>query len=168
MAKRPIPSISELRQILDYDPATGVFRWSTGSRFSNRWGQLAGGPNDRGYTKIRALNRDWYAHRLAWAFVHDAWPEHEIDHVNHNKADNRIANLREVTHQENVRNLPRYRENKTGVPGLRWVERSKLWTVQIGNGGKNRFLPAQRCFGKAVMLRKEAERVLGYHALNGT
>lgn len=123
-----------LRSILSYDPDTGIFRWR--ASVSNRSaGALAGTYNPKGYLRISINDRAFSAHRLAWLYVTGKWPNLQIDHVNRNPADNRIANLQEATPAQNSANKRRHKENHSGLrcayPSHR---KSKPWASRIGTG----------------------------------
>ena len=75
------------------------------------------------------------AHRIAWAIVHGRWPEHFLDHINRVRTDNRLANLREATNAENLRNRSVVRNNESGTKGVRMDKRSKRWQARIKIGG---------------------------------
>lgn len=101
-----------IRERLAYDRATGEFVWRTGRH--------AGCKTSHGYLVIRIDGVLEYAHRLAWIYVHSAAPTGVIDHINGNKTDNRIANLRDVTNEvnsHNQRDLVKPR-NKSGYKGV--------------------------------------------------
>jgi hypothetical protein len=113
-----MPTAQQIRELLSYDSSTGVFTRSV--RTSNRIkaGSMAGSKDRKGYLCIRVLGRTHKAHRLAWIYVHGVWPAGEIDHINGDKADNRINNLRDVsksTNQQNRRTVRGYSRD-----GLRW------------------------------------------------
>lgn len=110
---------------LSYDPITGLFHWrKSGRGRSKREGEVAGCPHSNGYLRIKVCGTQYLAHRLAWLFVHGAWPVHEVDHVNRDRADNRLANLRAATVSEN-------RRNTVGIPSRR---QSKFKGVSLGKG----------------------------------
>ena len=103
-----------LKKILRYYPSTGVFRWLC-THGGVRKGSVAGYKNDKGYTVIRYKGKNYYAHRLVWLYMYNKRPE-IIDHINLDKSDNRLCNLRECTQNQNQFNfLPR---NKLGVKGV--------------------------------------------------
>jgi hypothetical protein len=106
-----------LRELLDYDPETGVFRWRE-TRGRARNGERAGSDNGAGYLVVEIGGRGYRAHRLAWLYVHGAWPPGKLDHDSNVRSDNRIANLRLATHAQNARNRKRRRDNETGFKGV--------------------------------------------------
>lgn len=91
---------AQVRERLSYDPDTGVFTHIMGRRAGERVGTVS----QNGYVMIRILGRLRLAHRLAWLLSHDAWPTYAIDHINGDRADNRLVNLRDVPHAANMRN----------------------------------------------------------------
>lgn len=108
---------TRLREVLVYDSSAGQFRWLQ-SRGPILAGAIAGTKRANGYTQIRVDGRFYRAHRLAWLYIHGVWPSHDVDHINGDRDDNRIDNLRDVTRAENMQNERRARRNsKTGLLG---------------------------------------------------
>lgn len=128
-------SIDYVRDILDYLPATGEFRWRVSKGRRVRAGAVAGSIDD-GYVVIRIDGKKYRAHRLAWLLTYGEWPSGLIDHRNQLPADNRISNLRVATESENQANSSA-RTNKTGLKGVRrdkhgsW--RAKLCGKELGS-----------------------------------
>lgn len=104
-----------LKSLLRYEPDTGHFFWIE-TRGPAKAGNLAGSPCNKGYIVIGVGGRVYKAHRLAWLYMTGGWPLAQIDHINQQKGDNRWANLREATNQQNCCN--RTRRNKHGYPGV--------------------------------------------------
>ena len=121
-------SPSEVRRFLDYAPITGEITWKSrieGPRaWNTRWtGKKAGFTDRRGYLNIDIHQVTYMAHRLIWLHTYGYWPRHEIDHIDGNPANNALDNLREVTHEENLRNTAARRQNSTGLKNItkkRW------------------------------------------------
>lgn len=177
--------IDLLRRLLRYDPETGRLYWlprplemfantGCGGAEGNaaRWnGKCAGKPaltaKCRGYYHGPIFRQKYYAHRVAWALHYGAWPEGEIDHINHDHADNRIANLRVVSRQENCLNQPQPRTNSSGVTGVYWDKNRKLWLAAIQVDGRARHLGRFADIQAAIQVRKAAERQHGFHRNHG-
>lgn len=122
---------------LDYDPATGVFTWRHKKR-GIRAGSVAGSVNEKGYVLITFSGRRYRAHRLAWLHHFGKWPEFDIDHINGNKSDNRIGNLRDIPHRTNLQNQVRAcLGSKTGLLGSSPDKaRPGKFVAQINKNGK--------------------------------
>jgi hypothetical protein len=140
MSVDPITA-SRLRELLSNDAETGKFLWLE-SRGTARSGNVAGSPNGSGYIHIRVAGRTYKAHRLAYLYAYGRWPDAEIDHINGVRDDNRLANLREASHAENMQNIRRaYTDNKScGLLGASWHKRTGSWQAKISAAGKLRFL----------------------------
>ena len=128
-----------LRELLLYNPGTGIFRWRV-RRGMARAGSIAGRPSGDGHIQISVDGRRYGAHRLAWLYVHGRWPEHLIDHINGVRDDNRIANLRDATHEENARNCARYRSSRSCIKGVTFRASHGRWRATIRIGGAPRHL----------------------------
>lgn len=112
-------SHDRLLEVLDYDQATGVFTWKVKTGRGVCIGRQAGADTSNGYRRIRIDNVEYLAHRLAWFYVYGTHPEKLIDHIDGNKQNNAISNLRVVTFSENIQNQKRAMpHNKTGYLGV--------------------------------------------------
>ncbi len=135
-------SAKRLRELLHYDPETGIFTWRTDAdRSSNPYlmRQQAGSLRPTGYRAIRIDYEIYQEHRLAWLYVHGRWPEQHIDHINRNKADNRIANLREASIGQNLANMTNHKDNSSGFKGVSFHKRLG-WFARICVNRKIHFL----------------------------
>lgn len=122
-----------LHSMVHYEPATGVFTWKVERNQYSGPGVVAGTRKPAGYIEI-AIDRKLYkAHRLAWFYVHGAWPLGHIDHINGIRDDNRIANLRDVDRVTNA-------QNRRAPAGASWCKASRKWLAQVYVGGKNHHL----------------------------
>lgn len=133
-------SAARLRELLSYDPETGVFTWRVSRKSGTAVaGAVAGTISDRGYVCIKIFGRKYRAHRLAWLHVHGLWPEYDVDHRNRVRHDNRIANLRAVTKAVNQQNRSdAHRNNKVGVLGVQ--RRRARYVARIQVGGDKKYL----------------------------
>ena len=121
-----------LMAALRYDPETGDFHWRNPVYAS--WKSPAGSvANGRKTIWVNGFN--YYASRLAWLYVYGVWPNAEIDHINGNSTDNRIANLRDVSHAVNMQNQKRPRkDNRSGLIGAQ--KNGSGWRAVVKTGGK--------------------------------
>ncbi|EOW6163946.1 TPA: HNH endonuclease [Klebsiella pneumoniae] len=117
---------NELRALLTYDKDTGVFRRNTSSG-GQEIGSIAGTISKHGYIRIRIKNKAYFAHRLAWLYEYGVWPENEIDHINGEKSDNRLINLREASRSGNNHNKKHQKNSASGVKGVSWSKKDKRW-----------------------------------------
>lgn len=130
-----------LRELLHYDPETGVFtrRVTCGAR--SIAGQIAGSKNKRqGHWFISVDSQRHQAHRLAWLYVHGHWPEQNIDHINGDGFDNRIENLRDVSQAVNMQNQRNGRSGTSQYLGVCWDSTKNQWLAQIKRDRKNMYL----------------------------
>jgi hypothetical protein len=137
MAKTDLTA-QELRKFVHYDPETGVFTWKV--RVANRVqvGDVAGAVS-RGYRRISILGAAYPAHRLAWLYVTNSWPENLIDHINGDQTDNRFSNLRDATYAVNIQNKRKpMSNNRTGYLGV--MAHQGRFMAQIYVAGKSRYL----------------------------
>lgn len=120
-----------LREFVEYDPGTGLF--SRRVTLSNRTevGKVAGRITDRGYVKFMVDGRSYLAHNLAWLYVHGDWPRGTIDHIDRDRSNNRISNLRLATASQNQANRGKQRNNTSGYKGVYWVESSGKWLAKV-------------------------------------
>jgi hypothetical protein len=115
---------TELTQALaqsawSYDKDTGLFRWRAHKQGHAKAGQVAGSIGTNGYWYVFLSGRRYCAHRVAWLHVYGSWPEHEIDHINGDRLDNSIANLRDIPRGINHQNKRRaYSTSSTGLLGV--------------------------------------------------
>ncbi len=146
-----------LRSILNYEPATGIFTWKVGSANRVKAGNIAGCQNGHGYLRIKVQSRLYKAHRLAWLHVNGEWPKGQIDHINRNRSDNRIANLRDVSRKQNLQNAGKYSNNTSGHSGVYWCKQSSKWVAQIMHNQKQIYLGCFTAIEEALSARKAGE-----------
>ena len=186
MAKTNAISVETLRQLLAYDSETGFLYWrfrpvemfqdsglQSQQHNANCWngrnaGKRAFNAINKGYGYSGIFKKKFAAHRVAWALHHGAWPEEEIDHINGNRLDNRIENLRSVTKKENALNKRIRPSNTSGVTGVHYFTRKGKWTAYINIGGRRINTGYFVNKSDAVAARKAAEKELGFHPNHGS
>ena len=137
----PILTAERLREVLRYDPATGVFTSLAWRGQRLHIGDVAGTVNKKGYRYISIDKRKFLAHRLAWFYVTGVWPQEEIDHKNGMKDENWFENLRPATHLINQQNQRRaHSVNKLGVLGV--IFHRGCFRAHIKVDGKTKYVGA--------------------------
>ncbi|EPR9081057.1 HNH endonuclease [Cronobacter dublinensis] len=128
-----------VKSLLNYDRNTGAFTWKKG-RKPGTTGKAAGSSHHSGYQIIGIYGISYMAHRLAWLIEYGEWPEAFIDHINGDKSDNRIENLRCADFSENRRNSKINKNNKSGIKGVSWNCEIKKWHARIWHQGNYKHL----------------------------
>lgn len=175
-----------LSELYDYDASTGFFTYkprqlrffspsSKKTAFENytSWNSRYPGvrtmntKHSKGYLVGNVFGKTIYAHRAAWAIYHGKWPSRQIDHINRDRTDNRIENLRDIKSAQNQRNLGKSIVNSSGYTGVTWNCASKLWQAQIGYRGKRINLGLFVDPRDAAIARLGAQRALGFSPTHG-
>ena len=148
----------QVQEMFDYAADTGVFTWRIRPSRAVKAGDIAGCIEKRiGYITIGIAKRIYKAHRLAWLYTHGEWPKGLIDHINGNKADNRIANLRDVFADGNSQNVRKpNRRNKSGFMGVIWYQNK--WRASLSVKGKSKWLGDYNTPEEAHQIYLEAKR----------
>jgi len=129
-----ILTIDRLKQMLAYNPDTGVLTWATSPKYDIAVGSKAGCYRKiDGYECVRLDGKLYLAHRIAWFYVHGAWPSHELDHVNGKRTDNHMANLRLATRVQNSGNTRPHKDSETGFKGVSIYKRSGKFRARLRN-----------------------------------
>lgn len=169
----PDDILAAIRQRLAYCPVTGRLTWK--ARPERKWGAVtvragdeAGSPAKGGYAAVRVGGRaNLASHRIAWFLHHGHWPLQYIDHVNGDRLDNRIENLRLATKSQNAANSKRQSNNTSGIKGVSYNAERSCWQAGICLNKKRKHLgrfstkeaaaqayasAAQRLFGEFAKL----------------
>ena len=142
-----------VRELLSYQPKTGVLRWRHRNRQwfrsdqeCRRWnsryaGTDAGSIKGTGHMMVKILSKSYLLHRIVWLYVYGQLPGTQIDHINGRKTDNRIENLRLADHTINAQNKKSpNKNNKTGLLGVSLDGASGKYVAQIQTGSKKQHL----------------------------
>jgi len=145
-----------LKELLDYNPETGVFTRKV-ARGGCKAGGIAGSVTGKYYRRINIDNKQYRACRLAWLYMECYFPENEVDHINRIKDDDRWSNLRHVSKQCNARNSGTQSNNTSGITGVSLDKKYEKWVAQIMISGKRKRLGCFKDFTDAVKARWKAE-----------
>ena len=162
-----------LKERLHYDKNTGVFTWlNVKVNSNNARGKVAGNTNKvSGYIVITLTPTDkayWYtAHRLAWLYEYGEFPKGGFDHINHDRADNRITNLRMATQRENLRNKSMASNNTTGYTGVCFSKKSNKYAASVKVNYKQIHLGFFENIEDAAKAAREAREHYGFHVNHG-
>ena len=179
MADREIPTPETLRQLLRYEPETGKLFWrcrpmemfastSRAKAWNGQWADKEAftSLNSHGYKQGKIWGRKLKGHRVAWAVCLGEWPSLPIDHINGDRSDNRVANMRLATTVENGQNTKRPRTNTSGQVGVSFNRAARKWRAYIGQGAGS-YIGQFESFEEAVGARILAEKRAGYHENHG-
>ena len=129
-------SHDELTKLLDYNQETGIFVWKSGVK-RNLLNRQAGCRRKKDDCVVIGLKKNQYlAHHLAWFFVYKSWPQHEIDHIDQDRSNNKIANLRDVDHRTNCQNYRKATKNNKTSKLLGACYRNGRYYSRIRVGNK--------------------------------
>lgn len=142
-----------------YNPESGEFTRKGGKK-------KVGYRDPRGYVQIGVNGKKVWAHRLAWFLTYGKWPD-QIDHVDGDKSNNRLSNLRSVSPVEQAKNKPTFRSNSSGHRGVFYDTKRNRWRSYIHSDNKFVHLGRFKTFDEAVKARLEAEENLNFHKNHG-
>ena len=124
-------------ELLEYDATSGEFTWKVSRKRNQiKAGSPAGCLMTNGYISIGIDGHRHYAHRIAWMMVHGEWPDRSLDHIDGDKTNNAISNLREANHSENAQNNRRPSSNTSGHTGVHWHKQSSKWQAYVTKNRK--------------------------------
>ena len=156
--KAKLIAVERLRSLLAYDHQTGEIRWLVGGNNHVRAGAVAGYLRSDGYRCIAVDGSTFKAHRIAWALHYGDWPAQRLDHINRDNSDNRIANLRQATHAQNIANT---QSKVSGRPkGAYWHKQRQRWSSNITVAGRKQHLGVFATEHEAAAAFEQAAREL--------
>jgi hypothetical protein len=160
MELEPIKTSEYVREKLLYKDGKLFWRESNGKTI--KAGQLAGTMAGRGYRYIRIKKHKLPEHRVVWLYHYGEWPKNQIDHIDGNRANNDIENLRDVNQSSNNKNQALRKDNKSGYRGVTWYKYTNKWAVKIGDNKKIHRLGYFEDLTEAISMRLIAESHFGY------
>jgi hypothetical protein len=161
-----------LKEKLHYDKDTGIFTWTDSKLNAHKMrNKEAGTINSTGYRHIKITLdgklRVFCAHRLVWLYEYGEFPKLQLDHINHNRLDNRINNLREVTSRENQRNRAMNKNNKSGYTGVTFNKAARKYRVFVSGDNRKIHLGYFEKLEDAALAAKEGREHYGFHKNHG-
>lgn len=159
--------LEDFHKYVEYDPETGLFRRiaTSDGRKSCRVGKITGNKTSNGYLEISVGDLKLSAHKLAWYFHYGYYPEFHLDHINGDKQDNRIINLRESSPLDNMRNRGKNKNNSTGYNGV--YKSGKRYRARIKINGKLVNLGTFDTAEEANLAREKANNEYGFNQDHG-
>lgn len=149
-----------LKRRVFYSAKSGIFRL-------HKTGNIVGSSDAKGYLTVQLGVRHYSLHRLAWLYVYGKFPEGVVDHLDHNRQNNAIANLRETSQLDNCKNQKLSSNNSSGFVGVRWNKARNKWTAAIKVDRKNIHLGCFDSYEDAVKSRMAANVKFGFHENHG-
>ena len=150
---KPLPSQEKLLELFDYKD--GDLYWKEKIRTSIDLSKPAGCIEKNGYRRIQIEGKIYRAHRLVWKYHYGKDPKEFIDHIDGNKTNNNIENLREATNQQNLFNTGPSKNNKLGIKGV--SKNGNKYIARIEINGKSKYLGMFNTIEEARLVREEAE-----------
>ena len=135
--KENLLTLSIAQKLFKYNPTTGILYWRSNRSPTVRCGDIAGTDHCKGYRSVQVNHNNYLVHRLIWLIIKGVWPKNQIDHIDHDRGNNKIDNLREATQTENQRNGCIQKNNTSGFVGVYWSKANKKWRAGICLNNKN-------------------------------
>ena len=162
-----LPSSNRLKQLFDYSPETGLLIRKIDQVRRNK-GEVFGTKNKGGYLVGSVDGKLYRVSRLVWVFANgDIQDDMVIDHINGDRADNRLSNLRMVRSVDNARNTAIRSDNTSGHVGVTWCEPRNKWVAQICTRGVTKNLGGFEILADAINARLAAQGFHGFHENHG-
>ena len=151
-------NIQRMREFISYDPDSGVMTWKKVLSNRTKPGAPCGANIDsKGYGRVCFDGKQYRTHRVIWALFYGQVPDQQIDHINGNRLDNRIANLRLASNAQNSRNCGLSKNNTSGITGVVFHKYAKKWLAQIMLNRQRIYLGLYDTIEMAAAARKKAE-----------
>lgn len=173
--KNDILTFDEANRLFTYDPFTGELRWSDNEEDLNCYkrnnaarmkGKSITSTHVNGYIQVQVNKKGYLVHRVAWLMCWEEWPRFQIDHIDGNRSNNKISNLRDVPSLENQKNQKIHSTNRSGVTGVRKKGHERFEATIFVNG-KRLHLGVFKTLEDAASARKKANEKYGFHKNHG-
>lgn len=161
-----MPSPAVLVDNFNYCPVSGNLTRKKANCNRVKIGEIAGHITKDGYRAAMCEGKRYFAHRIAWKIYYGTEPE-QIDHIDGNPLNNKIDNLRSVTHRQNGLNQKLHKNNKSGCSGVSWSSAAGKWRAYIKIKGVQKYLGVFENKQDAISARLKAEKKCGYHENHG-
>ena len=152
MSKENLISQELLHEIFEY--RDGHLYWKNPTNNKIRADRRAGNIIDTGYVRVGLLGTTFRIHRLIYLMFHGHLPK-ILDHINGNKLDNRIENLRPATYSQNCSNSVKQKRNTSGIKNIYWSKKMRKWTVIIGSDKKLKYFGSYASIEEAAEVAKQ-------------
>jgi HNH endonuclease len=154
-------TVEMAKELFYFDPTIKTLRWRvTVSNGKIKAGSIAGRIQDGYWCVGIGKKRNIKVHRVVWLLYYGCWPSNDIDHINLDKSDNRIENLRDVTMSQNLMNRAKQKNNTSGFKGIHWCSDRQRWRAHIGFEKKKINLGYYKNIEDAVKVRIDKEMQL--------
>jgi len=158
------PTQELVKELFFYSPETGFLTRKKTLTYNAKAGDVLKTVNNMGYVTLNVAGKRYLAHRLIWLYVHGTWPKHEIDHINGLRHDNRLDNLRDVSHQANLNNQRLNKRNKYNCRGVTFQKNAQKFCVNFRHFGVRHYLglfdtleAAKSAYGNAILSLTQKE-----------
>ena len=155
----------DIKKYLRYDAETGKIFWKINKGVAKANNEA--GWEDHRYCRVAINRKKYQAHRIAWLLTYGSWPVDQIDHINGNKKDNRLENLRDVSNGENLRNQKIPKNNTSGTLGVSFDKRRQNYQAKIMVNKKSKHLGYFKNKEEAIAARAAANIKYNFHENHG-
>jgi hypothetical protein len=162
---KDLPSCDELKRLFKIENGKLINKINRGSH--SKKDMLAGWIDETGYQKVRLNGSKYQAHRIIWKMAYNEEPKGFVDHIDGDRSNNNLKNLRVVDHKENSKNRGKSKNNTSGFTGVSWNKKLEKWVVNIKINGVLKYLGCFDNIEQAVQVRKNEQNSLNFSVRHG-